>query len=347
MTTYLRISALALGWLALAAACSGDDTTPDTSHDADDGGPDDGDAAPETEADAETLEDVPEEVLDDGAEVVPPCAEPGVACLGPACHVAPYAVTCVSGTVSDETGAPLADQAVALCAADRCFFTRTDATGWFARGVPVASIDELALYFPSSPPPLPPRHSPFCLFGALCDGTVHLCNDFRLYPAPTTGTAVPSSGALTADIRVEAADGAALILPAGAEVLLPIDVTEFFVTFSRFPLAEHQPCFIDPANPPLALYVVTPIDSEIIQPDTSADPVLVNAGLDLPNDTGLAAGTVVDVFVVGGAHALDAGLAEGEWRRMTSATVSADGTRIRTAAGDGIGYLTWFGIYAP
>jgi hypothetical protein len=178
---------------------------------------------------------------------------------------------------------------------------------------------------------------------------VHLCNDFRLYPAPTTGTAVPPpTVVLPAEIRVASTDGTAtLILPAGAEVLLPIDVTDFFLTFSRFPVAEHRPCFIDPANLPLALYVVTPIDSEIIEPGTSPEPVLRNAALDLPNDTGLAAGTVVDVWVVGGAHALDAGLAEGEWRRWTSATVSADGTRIRTATGEGIGYLTWFGIYLP
>ena len=35
----------------------------------------------------------------------------------------------------------------------------------------------------------------------------------------------------------------------------------------------------------------------------------------------------------------------GEWRSWTTATVSADGSRIQTADGEGIAYLTWFGLY--
>jgi len=343
MTTHLRRTALTLGWLALAAACNGNGGTPDGGDDRGDGREADVEDVPGADADVDAS-DEPDEATGDGdGEVVPPCAEPSVACLGPACHAAPFAVTCVAGTVSDETGAPLVNQAVALCASDRCFFSRSDSTGWFALRMPFPTISEFALYFPSDPP----RHTPFCRYAELCDDAVHLCNDFRLYPAPTTGVAVPPSGALPADLRIEAGDGAAMILPAGAEVLLPIEAVDFFLTFSRFPLAEHVPCFIDPARLPLALWVVTPLDTEIIEPDTSLDPVFLPASLDLPNDTGLAAGTVVDVYVLGGVHALDAGLAEGEWRRGTSATVSADGTRIRTATGDGIGYLTWFGIYLP
>ena len=89
------------------------------------------------------------------------------------------------------------------------------------------------------------------------------------------------------------------------------------------------------------------MDTLFIEPGTMVTPVLRSADLDLPNETGLAAGSVVDVFVLGGAHPQDAGLAEGEWSAVTTATVTVttEGTRIRTAPGEGLGYFTWFGIY--
>jgi len=352
MTNGRRIAVL-LGWVVLAGAgaCSDDGDGRDVPDVADDARGPDADADADADADEVPSEvDEPDDAGDadeGGAEVVPPCTPPSTACLDSACHAAPYGITCVGGSVADETGVPLADQAVALCAASRCLFSRSDAEGWWTVRIPatITSIESLALYFPTSAPPLPARHSPFCRFSDLCDDALHLCNDFRLYAAPTTGAEV-GTGALAAEVRAEASDGAALVFPAGVEVLLPIGVEELWVALSRFPLAEHVPCFIDPANPPLALYVVTPVDSEVIEPGTMTDPVLRDAALDLPNDTGLAAGAVVDVWVLGGAHPADAGLEEGEWRALTTAAVTADGRRIRTAPGEGLGYLTWFGIYA-
>jgi hypothetical protein len=243
--------------------------------------------------------------------------------------------------VLDEAGAPMTYRPVAMCEGTRCFFGCSDTDGFFAVNVPSGSVESVALYFPSGSE----RHSPFCRVRDLCDGAVHLCTEFRLYPAPTTGSDV-GYGELAADVRVEAGDGAALIFGAGSEVLLPIDAVTTTVALSRFPLAEHAPCFIDPAAPPLALWAVTPMDTLFIEPGTMVTPVLRSADLDLPNETGLAAGAVVDVFVLGGAHPQDAGLEEGEWRAVTTATVSIDGTRIRTAPGAGLGYFTWFGIYA-
>ncbi len=105
----------------------------------------------------------------------------------------------------------------------------------------------------------------------------------------------------------------AVVLAAGDEVLLPLGAAATTVALSRFPLAEHVPCFIDPAHLPLALYVVTPVDSYVIEPGTMVDPVLRSAALDLPNETSLPAGTVVDVFVLGAVHAATAGLV---WMRM-------------------------------
>ena len=334
---------LALLLLTPLGACSDDDVA----HDVPDGA-DDGEATPDVpgpDADADgDADDAPGEVdpADDGGSEIPAvCAEPTGSCVDDSCHPPPFDVHCVGGTVRDETGAPLGNQMVALCAAGRCYSARSRPDGWFTASIPasVTAIDELALYFPSDPP----RHSPFCRTTALCDGTVELCTDFRLYPAPATGVELPF-GALSTEVRVEASDGAALVLPAGVEVLPPIGA-EQRLALSRFPLAEHVPCFVDPTDLPAALYVVTALDTEVIEPGTMTDPVLRPAGLDLPNDSGLAAGAVVDVFVLGGAHPQHAGLAEGEWAASATATVSTDGTRIRTAAGEGLAYLTWFGIY--
>jgi hypothetical protein len=298
--------------VAVTGACDGNGNGEDTGgHDADVTA-DDGADVPGADADgdADAAEDAADDVEDAACrtEVPEPCTPATTECLGPACHAPPYATTCVSGTVGDEHGAPLHCQAVALCVPGHCFFTTADADGYFSARIPAgSSIDELALYFPSSPP----RLSPFCRYQELCDGAIHLCDDYRLYPAPTAGTDV-GTGALAAEARVEASDRAAMILAAGDEVLLPIDAPTTEVALTRFPLDEHVPCFIDPASPPLALYVVTPLDTFLIEPGTMVHPVLRFAALDLPNETGLAAGAEVDVFVLGGSHATDAGLVEGE-----------------------------------
>lgn len=276
---------------------------------------------------------------DGGADVPAVCLEPSGSCVVEACHAPPFALRCVGGTVRDGSGAPLGGQMVALCAAGHCYSARSRADGWFAAAIPasVSAVDGVAIYFPSDPP----RHTPFCRFEALCDGAVELCAEFRLYEAPA-GVELPF-GALPSEVRIEASDGGVLVLPAGVEVLPPIGAAQS-LALTRFPLAEHVPCFLDPGHLPAALYVVTPVDTEIIEPGTMTDPMLRPAGLDLPNDAGLPVGAVVDVFVLGGAHPQDAGLTEGEWAAAVTATVSADG-RIRTADGEGLGYLTWFAIY--
>ncbi|MBI4917397.1 MAG: hypothetical protein HY825_16280 [Acidobacteria bacterium] len=337
---------LALGW-----ACHGDDGTGDAgSRDADamDGDAVAEDAAEEEASEAGDVVDDPDDGgSDDGDEPThctppaTPCTTDSTTCQGPACHSPPFATSCVGGSVTDGAGAPLAYQGVALCAGSRCFFGCSDEDGWFAVHLPEgSSVDQLAVYFPSGGR----RHSPFCRLQDLCDDAIHVCTEFKLYTAPTGGSDV-GYGELAADVRVEAEDGAALVFRAGSEVLLPIEALTTTVALTRFPLEEHVPCFIDPANLPLALYAVTPMDTLFIEPGTMVTPVLRSTDLDLPNETGLAAGTVVDVYVIGGSHPQDAGLLEGEWRALTTATVTADGTRIRTAPGEGLGYLTWFGIY--
>lgn len=298
--------------------------------------------------------DVVEETPDDQGDAATTCNLPETPCMAPdaSCHettcTGAVSPECVAGFVVDDTGAPLYCQGGVACAGTRCYPGHSDETGFFAIPIPSGDINVVSLYFAGNE-----VLSPFCRYEGLCDGGNRFCEPFVLRSSPTSGTAVPYDSpdppTLTEDIRIEASDTGALILPAGAEVKMGIGIFDSgedeWMALVRYPIDEDVPCFVDPENLPLALYVVWPHDTLVTQADTFTDPVLTNAALDLPNETGLAEGTVVDIYVVGGVHGDYADLDEGEWGPVTTATVTSDG-RIQTHPADGIGYLTWFGVYA-
>ncbi len=308
-----------------------------------------GDADIDTGGDPDVPIDTPVDTSTDPdaeEEPEPFCAESTTPCTPSACHAPPFTLACVAGTITDELGNPIPDQNVVACPqgdSAMCFFGSSDADGFWAVSIPGASADSVAFFFPGAAD----RVTPFCLYDTLCDGVNHFCDDFRLYPAPTPGTDIPGTvdDPLPSDLRIEASDGAAVILPAGAEIQFGLFTAPRNVALMRFPIEEYVPCFVDPANLPIALYAVHPYDVFSIVPGTHLDKEFMPAALDLPNDSGLTVGTEVDVYVLGGFHPTEAGLHEGEWIQTTTATVNAEGTRIETAPGAGLGYLTWFAIY--
>jgi len=245
----------------------------------------------------------------------------------------------MAGRVVDRARVPLAGQPTVVCAAGSCYWGRTDGDGWFSVALPDPVVEEMALSFPGTRP----LHTPFCRLIELCDGAVASCEPYRLLPAPAEGLALPP-GPLSAPLRVEAEDGGAVILPAGAEVLVPID-REPWIALSRYPLDEDLPCFVDPGSPPLSLYAITPSDTFVAEPGSRGRPVLVPAGLDLPNETGLPPGSEVRIRVLGGLLASDVGATEGHWSEGVHGQVSSEGDRIRTDGSGGVGYLTWIGVF--
>ncbi len=296
----------------------------------------------------DTPVDVPDDTATDASDPVPdptchlpdaPCAAPDIACHDTAC-TPPRNPTCIAGHVVDEAGLPIFCQGVVACTSGTCYPGNTDETGFFSVPIPASSVSYLGIYFPGSPP----RHTPFCRYTDLCDGANRLCDPYVLRLAPSSGTPAPDNETLTADITVTADDGAVLTLPAGKDLKLPIGAGEW-MALTRYPIEEDVPCFIDPDDLPVALYVVTPYDTMVIEPGTRFDPVLAPAELDLPNTSSLAANAPVQFYVLGGVHPEPAGLEEGLWGLFATGTVSADGARIRTDPGQGIGYLTWFGVY--
>ena len=96
------------------------------------------------------------------------------------------------------------------------------------------------------------------------------------------------------------------------------------------------PCFIDASNPPDGLVAFAP---EI--------EVKSEGGLQVsfPNDAGLAAGTVVDLYALGNGVASmwdDTPVHEGHWDIIGEAEVTSDGSRIETT-GQGLPFGTWVG----
>lgn len=99
---------------------------------------------------------------------------------------------------------------------------------------------------------------------------------------------------------------------------------------------DATPCFIDPENAPDALYAFTVSNQ------------LEGGGAELrvPNANGLAAGSEVDFYIVGGVqlHLADGTeVEEGDWVPFGTGTVSADGSTIE---GVKLPFLTWFGYKA-
>ena len=279
-----------------------------------------------------------------------PCMQPDFPCVEEACHEPPFHIACVGSSVVDNEGNPVLDQQVSLCGGGVCGglvcgnVFLTDATGWFSVPFPsdVDINNGLSVQFPGRQ-----WLNPFCRFMDLCDGTVNLCYEFVLYPAPTEGTPVVVSG-IEEDVVIAAPDGASLVLPAGSSVT-HIDFYDpdlRWMALARFPLEERVPCFLRDQAAPLVLYAVMPQDSLVLEAGTVVlDESYMYAALDLPNYEDDPPGTEFDVYIVTGREASLFDMRLGQWERWTRAVVTPDGSRLQTPPGEGLNYLTWFGVY--
>ena len=96
---------------------------------------------------------------------------------------------------------------------------------------------------------------------------------------------------------------------------------------------------MDRADPPDGLWA--------FWPESAVDGV--GFPVRIPNTGNLAAGTQVDLFVLGGLECnLDDGthVPEGVWSQYGTGTVRADGAVIESDAGSGLPCFTWFGYRA-
>ncbi len=154
--------------------------------------------------------------------------------------------------------------------------------------------------------------------------------DFPVVIHPTErATTLPPEGDTTASRTVVFGDG------------LEIDVVpdDFFASYERLAANEVDPsdlCFLEGKDEPMAVYAFSP-EGDI---DGAGFPVR------LPNTKGLAAGAIVDLYVLGGLSCTLAdgtALAEAEWAQFGTGTVTEDGSMIASDPGSNLPCVNWMG----
>ena len=232
----------------------------------------------------------------------------------------------VRGRVVDEAGAPIDSLVVSVCAG-LCFFGSTDAAGSFSV-TPDAHIvvDSYALELHGRPDrisyytPLPAGSTPLSFTTAL--------------PLPR----LPSSGvAIVGDGTAQSVVGGDITLSIGAGTKALFNVEDFGIEHGHdlrvVPIASPTSLpFVDAAHPPRALWALAPFETGF----SAKVPVT------LANTTALAAGTAVELQVMGGL-VLDSPPA-GHLVHAAFAHVSPDGKTITTDPGEGIVELTFIAL---
>jgi hypothetical protein len=171
------------------------------------------------------------------------------------------------------------------------------------------------------------------------EGVLELPAPIDLYPVEPALRKPPLCSAAAPRV-VQLQDGVELeVTPGDFETCFPEDTAcpdYARLGVRRLDASDPTPCFVDPADPPDALYAFT------VEIDVEGEGFPVR----LDNHQNLAPDTVVDLFVQG---ALACELAdgtpieEGEWVRVGTATVSSDGQHIE---GGRLPCLNWFGYRA-
>ena len=319
MKSRVRIASLIACGL-LVAACGSDEA------DSNNGSPDAGQDVVQGDVQADTpSNDAPAEASPDVANEAGPCTD----------------VSSVTGSVVDESDAAFADVGVVLCiyydgGSAKCLPpTKSSSAGTFKVDMPGGSacLESASYQLKADDLAVTPL---YCPVEVTAGGAIATPGPDRLVSVPAC-TRDPL-GAETDAHEVAAPDGMSMtVVPDG---LWLFDFAYEDLRLRRWDATGlGWPCFIDPSNAPEDLAVFAP-EMEV-KPDAK-DAVHVS----FPNDAELAAGTVVDLYGLGGAatSAWDGeDVHEGAWKIIGEAEVSSDGARIETRPGEGLPFATWVG----
>jgi hypothetical protein len=250
-------------------------------------------------------------------------------------------VTSVSGSVINESDAAMAGVGVVLCihpegANAKCLDrVKTDPAGAFAISMPSdsACLRSASYALKADSRDITPL---YCAVDVQAGGAITTAAPDRLVAVPVcTRDALGSEDDVH---RVTAPDGVWMdVIPSG---IFLFDFPYEDLRLRRWNTQDHGlPCFVDASNAPEDLVVFAP---EIEVAFDATDAVHVS----FPNDAGLEAGTVVDLFGLGGAATLrwdGSTVPEGHWDVIGEAQVTPDGSRIETRPGEGLPFATWVG----
>jgi hypothetical protein len=237
-------------------------------------------------------------------------------------------VATVHGKAVDETGTPLPDLVVSVCAA-ACYYGKTGDDGAFAvRVYSHLVIDQYATLVHGRPDhanyytPLP----------RAAGSTYRYAAPLQVPRMPEHGSAIATNGAA----QTLTAGDVTLHLTAGTKVEIPIEDrmlgdigSQLRVT--RIANPRRLP-FVDAAAPPSVLYGFAPFEVRFSR----------KTRVSFANTSRLPAGSAVDVQGMRGLLA-DTPPA-GRFTSVATAHVSADGSRIEMDPGEGVLSLTWLAL---
>jgi hypothetical protein len=266
-----------------------------------------------------------------------PTSEPGPA-RDPSCGASAKWVTSISGTVLDDSGAPVPCAKAQVCVRAgkpvrltclRPVTTAQDGTFTIPVGTEVQCMASatLRLFAPGQP-----LATTYCGVDLASEGDISLAETGRLFrlKQPENAPAfcdqsVAQSVSLDGGLSVEVVP-ALLSDPAG-------DLPELLA--AKVDPAATGLCFLGSEAPAL-LYAFGP------EVDIAGD----GFAFSLPNNLGLAAGATANLFILGGLSTTvgTESIKEGEWHLYGQGTVSPDGSRILAEGDNGLPYLSWLGV---
>lgn len=235
-----------------------------------------------------------------------------------------YCVREVTGRLQDPSAKPLANVAVSICGR-ACFSDETDATGAFHVRVNTRLPEGGYVFFAHARPrhgsvllPLPSTPAERIDLGPVIELPV-LSEESGLVPEDEA----PESSVRVGPLTIGVAAGTKWQL---AFEDLADEVDGRRLRFAKVPV-ERAPSFAAGAT---LVYALAPFDAKPSKP----------VSLTLSDTGGLAAGTAVDILVMG-SLGFDAPNAGGKPQLAAKGHVSADGKSIATDPGEGLPNLTW------
>jgi len=250
-------------------------------------------------------------------------------------------VNSVSGSVINEQGDAFSNVGVVLCVyqddgSAKCLNpVKTSASGEFSVTIPAGDgcLESAAYQLKADALSVIPL---YCPVDVAAGGAIAMANPNRLVDTPACTR--DALGEESKPHEVSAPDDMKMtVIPNGIWLF---DFSYDDLGIRRWDAATWGwPCFIDAANAPDDLAVFAP---ELEVKSDAKDAVHIS----FPNEAGLSAGTVVDLYGLGGAATSmwdGKEVHEGSWQVIGEAQVSADGSRIETRPGQGLPFATWIG----
>jgi hypothetical protein len=272
--------------------------------------------------------------LDEGVRDLASAADAGVADLqqvcGPPSTDAGVCLNTVSGKLVDESGAGLPNIVTSVCAV-ACYFGMTGADGTFVN--PVYQVLDPP-YYAFEAHGRPDRAGFYMRLPPLGGLTAAYSAPLLLPSLPATGPAI----VLDQSAQTLISGDVTLLLASGTKVMISVEDVVLGDHGRQFRALTVSPpskmAFVDAASPPDALYGFAPFEALFSQ----------KTPLTFRNSSGIPANAAVDVLELGGLLGPTTMPPAGNFTKVATAHVTADGMNVVMDGGQGVNGLTWIAL---